>query len=225
MADRAACYRDTREGVCALVADLDDDALASPVPATPGWSVRDLVAHLAGIVHDLVGGNLDGVGSDAWTSAQVARGASMPFFALLGEWREEAPAIEAQVDSWPPELAAPLVSDAAVHDLDLRGALGRTDGRDTAALGMAFDYYAHALGDRLVEAGVAPLRLETPEGVTVAGGDDAATSVASSRFEFVRALTGRRSANQVRAYAWSGDPGPYLARFTAYGTRAEPLVE
>ena len=221
----AACYRDTRVGICALVADLDDDVLARPVPATPAWSVRDVVAHVAGIINDLLAGNLHDVGSDAWTGAQVARGASMPFAEVIAGWREQAPTIEAQVDTWPPELAAPLVSDVAVHDLDLRGALGRRDGRDTPAVGRAFDYYTHLLGDRLVESGLPSLRLDTKDGSVVAGGDEAPTSVSTSSFELVRALTGRRSRDQVRGYAWSGDPGPYLAHFSAYGTRAEPLAE
>jgi uncharacterized protein (TIGR03083 family) len=223
--DRAAWYRDTREAMCALVGALDDDGLATPVPATPGWDVRDVVAHVAGIVNDLLAGNLDGVGSDPWTAAQVARGTAMPFSSLLREWQEQAPTIEAQVDGWPPELSAPLVADLVVHDLDVRGALGRQDGRDAAAMGLTLDYYAHALGDRILEAGLAPLRLDTPEGAAVAGGDDATTTVRTSRFELVRALTGRRSADQVRAYDWVGDPAPYLERFSAYGTRAEPLVE
>jgi hypothetical protein len=35
-----------------------------------------------------------------------------------------------------------------------------------------------------------------------------------STFEALRALTGRRSPDQLRAYDWSGDPAPWLDGFT-----------
>src|SRR5438105_1159558 len=34
--------------------------------------------------------------------------------------------------------------------------------------------------------------------------------VAAAPFELFRAMTGRRSAEQIRRYGWSADPGPYL---------------
>jgi hypothetical protein len=46
------------------------------VPTCPGWTVRDVVAHLAGLCEDWVQGRLAGYASEAWTANQVERLAS-----------------------------------------------------------------------------------------------------------------------------------------------------
>src|SRR2546423_6899291 len=48
MADTAAVYAETRERLRELVAGLSEEELGTNVPATPAWSVRDVVAHLVG---------------------------------------------------------------------------------------------------------------------------------------------------------------------------------
>jgi hypothetical protein len=52
------------------VRGCDSDAV---VPACPGWRVREVVAHLAGLCEDWVEGRLQGYGSSQWTAAQVDR--------------------------------------------------------------------------------------------------------------------------------------------------------
>src|SRR5260370_964850 len=54
-------------------------------------SVHDVVAHLAGTVTDVLGGRLDGVGSDPWTAAQVGTRRDMPIAALVGVCAFEGP--------------------------------------------------------------------------------------------------------------------------------------
>jgi hypothetical protein len=49
--------------------------------------------------------------------------------------------------------------------------------------------------------------------------------VAADPFELFRALSGRRSLDQVRALAWVGDPEPYLELFAPYPMPASPLIE
>ena len=48
MTDWAQLYQDNVAAVTALATDLDDDELATTVPATPAWTVRDVIAHMAG---------------------------------------------------------------------------------------------------------------------------------------------------------------------------------
>jgi uncharacterized protein (TIGR03083 family) len=223
--DYVACYRDTRTTLTTLTGELDDAGRARPVPATPGWDVRDVVGHVVGIAADLLDGNLTGVGSDEWTAAQVDSRRGMPFAEVLGEWSERAPVLEEQVASWPPELASQLVGDLAVHDLDVRSALGRRDGRDTPATQVAFDHYAHELAGRLNEAGVGAVRFEVPETSIVLGSGDPSVSVTAPRFELLRALAGRRSETQIRAYRWDGDPGQVVAILAAYPMRDTALEE
>ena len=41
------------------------------VPASPGWRIHDVVAHLSGLCEDWVDHRLDGYASEGWTAAQV----------------------------------------------------------------------------------------------------------------------------------------------------------
>ena len=56
------------------------------VESRPGWTVHDLVAHLAGLCDDWVEGRLDGYASDGWTATQVARFAHVPLDEVLASW-------------------------------------------------------------------------------------------------------------------------------------------
>lgn len=59
----------------------------------------------------------------------------------------------------------------------------------------------------------------------VAGDGEPGATVKTNRFEFFRAMSGRRSPDQIRAYEWDGDPEPYIPFFYPYGIREEALVE
>jgi hypothetical protein len=73
-------------------------------------SVHDVVAHLAGTVTDVLGGRLDGVGSDPWTAAVGTR-RDMPIAALVDEWAEGSPQFEDGVRAVGPPMAGVAVSD------------------------------------------------------------------------------------------------------------------
>jgi len=51
--DCGIVYQRLRRRLMATVRSLDSDVLSLTVPATPAWSVRDAVAHVIGIAHDL----------------------------------------------------------------------------------------------------------------------------------------------------------------------------
>ena len=69
----ARLYQETRERVIGLVTGLDDAAWSTAVAACPGWSVRDVVAHVAAVAEDWVSGRLAGPPTDEETAAQIAR--------------------------------------------------------------------------------------------------------------------------------------------------------
>ena len=75
--DLGVLYGAARRRISALVAapGLDDGAV---VPATPEWTVHDVIAHLSGIAVDGTTGNMEGAPGDAWTAAQVARNVGRP---------------------------------------------------------------------------------------------------------------------------------------------------
>jgi Mycothiol maleylpyruvate isomerase N-terminal domain len=118
MGEIGDAYRGIRERVNGLVAGADVDSVA---PATPGWTVADLLAHLTGVTTDIVQGNLDGVGTDEWTARQVSERRGRPTEELLAEWNEHGTAVEAMADQLGP-ASGRLLSDAVTHEHDIRGA-------------------------------------------------------------------------------------------------------
>jgi uncharacterized damage-inducible protein DinB len=65
-------YQETRERIIALVTGLDDPAWSTAVAACTGWSVRDVVAHLAAVAEDWASGRLAGPPTDEETAAQIS---------------------------------------------------------------------------------------------------------------------------------------------------------
>jgi uncharacterized protein (TIGR03083 family) len=223
MGEIGDAYHGVRRRVNELVVDADDDAVAAIAPATPEWTARELLAHLAGVTADIVHGNLEGVGTDDWTARQVAARRDRSVEELLEEWNEHGPVVESMADQLG-RSGAQLVTDASTHEHDIRGALGRPGARDSDAVEIAFHYVGDALGLDLDAAGHGALDVHHDGGTTTFGSGEPTFALRTTRFEFLRATTGRRSAAQVAAYDWDGVAlsGLALARFTA---RADPLVE
>lgn len=211
-------YRGTRERVSALLAEGVDDTL--PVPATPGWTVHDVVAHLAGVAQDAVAGRIPTQGpTPAWTSTHVERGAGVPLAELLERWADAAAGLEAALDvspMWPP------VMDAASHEFDLRGALGDTGARDSDAV---------VICSKVILTGLrppAPLRVITEHHDVRVGPDvpdQDRVLLRTTSFEAFRWRFGRRSRDQLLAMDWSGDPEPFLPHLCVFGPADHDLVE
>lgn len=198
-----AAYASCRARIGELVrAAGDERATATVVPACPEWSVHDVVAHLAGVVADALAGNLDGVATDPWTAAQVEARRGRTVDEVVDEWDAAAPAFEAFLDAVG-DPGRQAVLDAVTHEQDIRGALGERGGRDADAVHIGLSFVAPRFVDAAAERGVA-VRVVSDDGATF-GPADAPLTLSASAFELVRALTGRRSAEQLRAMAWGGD--------------------
>ena len=65
---------------------------------------------------------------------------------------------------------------------------------------------AERYGRVLASRGLPPVRFVTEEGDDIIAGDgEPAATVTASRFDLFRALTGRRSLEQIDEFAWNGD--------------------
>ncbi len=219
-ADLAGLYRETRERLLALVAGLDEATLATPVPACPGWSVQDVLAHLAASAEDAVAGRLTGPPDDAQTAAQVARFRGQDLPAVLSAWAQAAPAFADAVGAlriWP------AVIDLASHEQDIRGALDQPGARDCAAIRECSGRMLRWLRPPV------PLRVAVEDGEYQVGPDAPAgepvLSLTTTRYEAFRWRMGRRSRAQLAALAWSGDPAPVLAHLTVFGPAAADISE
>lgn len=187
------------------------------VPACPAWTVRQTVAHLAGVAEDVVSLNLHGAGTDSWTRAQVDRLGGNSVDGLLDLWGQAIDPVTARLGKGAPESAAgQLVFDALTHEHDVRGALGEPGScTGDLAFEVAMGFRTATVGQVIRETGLPALRLTTPTIGSVQLGDPRFTTgqvtLDVSDFEALRALGGRRSIRQLLALPWRGDPTELLA--------------
>ena len=224
--DTTAVYRETRERITAMLEGCSDAQASRTVPACPHWTVKDVAAHLTGIVADVLAGRIDGVATDPWTEAQVGARREQGLAETVAEWREAALALEAQLG--PGGAPAQMIFDEVTHEHDLRGALEEPGARDSAAIGVGLDFVASAFGGPLTERGLGPLRLHGDGGrVWVIGDGDPAATLSATSFDLLRATSGRRTVDEIAGLGWDTDPSPWLPAFTwgPFVPPAEPLGE
>jgi hypothetical protein len=222
-------YRAGREALTALLRDRSDEWPAlrdQPVVACPQWSVGDTLAHLVGVCADAQAGNLEGVATDPWTAAQVDARRGCTIGELLDEWAEVGVGMEAFADAADLPQLRQWLFDGVTHELDLRGALGEPIDAGATRVGMGVRWAVDAWFASAELDGHPRPRLLL-DGVPWSGGGDDVDELELRAYEAARALTGRRSLDQIRALRWRGDPEPYLAAFTwgPFTPRTEPRVE
>jgi len=121
MTDWGQLYRDHVDAVAALAPTLTDAQLATTVPATPEWTVHEVLAHMVGVPSDMLSGRMDGAPGPGWTARAVAERRDRPVEDLVAELRSNADALVASVTDNP---APAPVWDLAVHHTDVHEALG-----------------------------------------------------------------------------------------------------
>ena len=172
-------YRQTRQSVLELLERTPESSATLIVPACPDWTVQQTASHLVGVPEDLLAGRMEGITSDAWTSAQVQRHAGES----LAELRAALEATVTPFDAMLPAISSPsnsqLVMDAVTHEIDLREALGLEWESSSLALSVTKAWLLDLM-DRRGPSAIAAVQ-----------------SADCSDLELVRALTGRRSASQM----------------------------
>jgi len=208
----ADIYLAARDRIDGLVRHLDEAGLATPVAACPGWTVRDVVGHLAASVAWAAEGRMSGPPTDEQTAQQVAEVADVPLAELLDRWAEGAPpfaAVVAELGIWPAAI------DVVSHEHDIRHALDRPGARDDEAV--------RTLADVLVKGWRPSRPVEVVRGDRrrrVGPDDGDAVTWRTDDFEVLRARLGRRSRAQLAAMDWSTDPGPVLEELPVFGPTA-----
>lgn len=195
-APSALAYRTVRGNICELA--LDSPGVAGkPVPACPEWTVRDLVAHLAGNCAGMLGAPApDGAGLADQVTA----------------WSAAARQVESLAQAGGMNIAR-LLMDAFTHELDLREALGLEPPADHPAYPIAFDVVAGGLAWSITARGLPALRLATNGMSWDAGPGRPAATVTAPRHDLYRCLTGRRTPAEIAALDWSADPAQWLPAF------------
>lgn len=218
ISEAGAAYQVIFERVDALVrgrAGIADLA----VPACPGWNIRQVIAHLAGVAQDVVKLNLDDKGTSPWADAQVARLGGHGIDDLLDLWRQSLDDVRTNLAFASDAGVCQLVFDTLTHEHDIRGALNEPGSRAgdlafKAALG-----FVTTMGDQFIRQAQLPaLRLSTPTIGSVQLGDPHTArghvALRISDFEALRSFGGRRSVGQLLGLPWDGDPTNLMPVFT-----------
>lgn len=220
--DSASAYAAVQERMTGLVRQATPEQLAGQVPACPDWSVQDLLAHVVGVAVDVAAGRVEGAGSDPWTAEQVRARKDSTVDDLLSEWAA-APLTDTllAVDAM---QAAQVVFDLTTHEHDLRGALLLPGERASEGVDVGWDWATTVLSQLRDGYGEGALVLTTQDGTrTTCGSAPADSGVTADRFELFRAMTGRRSAEQVAAWQWEGERA--VERLCLLPARPAPLHE
>jgi hypothetical protein len=97
--------------------------------------------------------------------------------------------------------------------------------RDDVAIKVALDELSGRFSNRVVSAGMPPLRLTVEQWGTIADAGHAISCVVAERFEFARAMSGRRSAAEIRRWNWGVGPDDYLPLISKVGLPVQDIRE
>ncbi len=216
--DATTAYRIVYERLDALLRGRGD-VESLPVPACPGWSIRETVAHLVGVAQDVVSLNVENKAADSWTQAQVERLAGHSLDDLLDQWGHTIDSVASTLAMAPELSARQLVFDALTHEHDIRAALSESGSRTGDLTFQVALGFVTTMGDQFIRQGRLPtLELTTPTIGTVQLGppdsERGQLALQLSDFEALRSFGGRRSVRQLLALPWRGDPAPVLPAFT-----------
>ena len=142
--DAGVIYEQTRARVVRTVRSLQAREAATLVPATPGWVVGDVLAHVVGLAADLNAQRFpdgDDVGGTTWTTRQVETRRATSIADIVAEWDREAPAFEDGLRLFGYEEGSHFVADLHAHHQDVRGALGLSRDEDPITVAVSLDHY------------------------------------------------------------------------------------
>lgn len=252
MADKPAAYEQGRARITEILRERGAQAGELRVPACPDWTVKDLVAHLQHVAEDYSAGqyvypsldfdkpkdhpDTDRVARNAaWADAGVAARRDQTLDELLQAWETSAQRLYRMMTDEPalPDpgdndmLAWAALGDFAIHYQDLHGALGLPGDRDAYCAKLGFGTLPAMFAAHVETVGnVHPLRFETARGdiVIAADASSAVPTLHVDWFELYRAMSGRRSREQVIALLQPLDPELYIGAFTLYPFASQPLA-
>jgi len=241
----AQAFREIRLALSEQLEHADEGLWSTPIPVRPQWTVRDTIAMLAGFARALVEGAWLEDYSDAWSDPDVRRRMQNAFYGLilvrrdrtgpelLIEWETSGVRLERMMDGDEqfPEGIHPFAGLtylwAVVQNAhNIWNALQiESKVRDSQATGMVLESAVYWLDMRLQATGAPALRIRSADKEWVVGDGIPKATVRAPAFELFRALSGRRSMEQIRAFDWDGDPGPYLRVFSPFEAPREAFVE
>ncbi|HJR18992.1 MAG TPA: hypothetical protein VJ922_04675 [Actinomycetota bacterium] len=245
MPDIAAAFRGIRQSLTEELMELDGSLWDTPIPIRSEWSVKDTLAMLAGFAEALIEGHWNEDYSDSWDDKGLRAKMQDRFQTMidarrersgaevLKEWATLAPRMErmmAGLEAFPegihPFAAWTYLWAVVQNSHNIWTALGITSKeRDSEATSLCLESAIYWLDMRLQAKGIPALRVRTADQEWVIGDGIPGATVTAPMFELFRALSGRRSVDQIRAFSWDGDPRPYLAVFSPFEPPVAAIIE
>lgn len=207
-----------------------------PVPACPGWTVRDVVAHLVGLAESWLDGNLEVYASPDWTAGQVATWSDRDLDELADAWNALGDRLADQLDdleavarlprvittiNGPAPLstfATGIVVDALLHQGDVARALDVDDAANDFRAGLT-TVLVRGAGIAWRRAGHEPVAVFSVDDGRLGqlGVDEPTRSVTGTTADLFRSFGGRRTLHQIGQLHWEPsaplDLGDVVVRF------------
>lgn len=215
-------YGDARDHMISQVRDLPLDQLATTVPTCPLWSVADVVAHVAGLVADLLAGMKPPLGSDEKTARQVETRRDMSIGEICDEWASNAAGI-AELMTETPMTALGLTADLAVHSHDIAETIDAIEAPLASVTATGCERYAPLLQERVAERLDLALTISIGDRMWLPIAGTTPLALTGAPADFLLSVTGRRRRSDVDGtFTWQGDPTAMLdGAFTQYGPYRE----
>jgi hypothetical protein len=243
--DLAAAFREMRTALSDDLLTIPPERWNTALPTRPEWSVKDTVAMLAGFAEALIDGRWTEDYSDAWSDPAmrdqlheafdmlIARRKDHTGTEILDEWARHAARLERMMSDEEPfpegthAFAGWSYLWAVVQNShNVWSALGIISrARNFQATLMCLESAVIWLDMRLQATGGPALRVRAGEQEWVIGDGVPQATVSAPPFELFRALSGRRSLDQIRSFAWDGDPELFIDVFSPFEPPVEAFVE
>ena len=223
ISDAVALYADARSTAIEMFRSLSEEEADTEVPLNSPWRVSDVAAHVCGIVDDVLSGNVEGLGTDPWTAAQVEKRAGRSLEQVCDEWQDYSERVDAMIAD-NPVFGMRLTGDLIIHIHDVQHAVDLTIDRGDFPTRVAAHRYVQPLQERALEQMDLAVTVALTDGDTYSAPEGATESIGlrTSSYDFLRSVTGRRSRAQVEALDWDGDPAALLDRaWDTYGPMQE----
>ena len=214
-----ATYEAARARITDLVKNSDP---ATPVPTCPGWSVKDVVAHLAGSLGAYISRALEGATSPTWGDKQVEQRRAASSEECLAEWEKNTGEAGEVFES---DLATVVVADVLAHEQDIRTAIGSQGQREGEGVLASVELALGFIGQKITGAKLPALAIVTEDFEKQIGEGEPAGTLRTSTYELWRALHGRRSPAQVAAFDWDGDSGTWMDVLFLFGPAESDIRE
>jgi len=208
--DLAAIYLAVRDRMCAVLEAMPAADAEKIVPACPDWTVHDLLAHQTSMPIAILAGDLPGGDVNDWIQGLVDARRDQSLEELLAEWRADDDALGGLVAN-----VGLLVGDLVAHEGDLLGALGIAADRTPESEALLPGALAGLQGP-VADSGLGAIEVRHGDRSWRTHGAEAGWSFEADPWEAFRALTSRRTADELRAMPHTGDVEPYLAILDAH---------